>query len=150
MAFPDLLEQYPELAEGIGGKLTANQPLSAVTWFRTGGPAQLMFQPADEDDLAAFLKKLPKDIPVLPVGLGSNLLIRDGGLKGVVIRLSAKGFGFIEEVGGNRLKAGAAVPDKGSNHRRCAVFCRAYSARAPSKITTTMKAASRYQTVRAK
>jgi UDP-N-acetylmuramate dehydrogenase len=112
MSFPDLLEEYPELAEGVRGKLTPNQPLSAVTWFRTGGPAQLMFQPADEDDLATFLKKLPKDIPVLPVGLGSNLLIRDGGLKGVVVRLSAKGFGQIEEPGGNRLRAGAAVPDK--------------------------------------
>ncbi|MES0882417.1 UDP-N-acetylmuramate dehydrogenase [Roseibium sp. SCP14] len=112
MSFPDLLEQYPYLAESIRGKLTANQPLSAVTWFRTGGPAQLMFQPADEDDLAAFLSKLPKDVPVLPVGLGSNLLVRDGGLEGVVIRLSARGFGSIEDVGGNRVKAGAAVPDK--------------------------------------
>jgi UDP-N-acetylmuramate dehydrogenase len=112
MSFPNLLEEIPDLAEGIRGKLTPNQPLSAVTWFRTGGPAQLMFQPADEDDLAAFLKKLPKDIPVLPVGLGSNLLIRDGGLKGVVVRLSAKGFGQIEELGNNRLRAGAAVPDK--------------------------------------
>ena len=72
MGFPDLLQQYPDLAEGVRGKLTSNQPLSAVTWFRTGGPAQLMFQPADEEDLAAFLKKLPADIPVLPVGLGSN------------------------------------------------------------------------------
>ncbi|MGV2976990.1 UDP-N-acetylmuramate dehydrogenase [Roseibium alexandrii] len=112
MSFPDLLEEVPDLADGIRGKLTPNQPLSAVTWFRTGGPAQLMFQPADEDDLAVFLKKLPKDIPVLPVGLGSNLLIRDGGLKGVVVRLSAKGFGQIEELGNNRLRAGAAVPDK--------------------------------------
>ncbi len=112
MSFPNLLEEFPDLADGIRGKLMPNQPLSAVTWFRTGGPAQLMFQPADEDDLAAFLKKLPKDIPVLPVGLGSNLLIRDGGLKGVVVRLSAKGFGQIEELGNNRLRAGAAVPDK--------------------------------------
>ncbi|OJJ10944.1 UDP-N-acetylenolpyruvoylglucosamine reductase [Alphaproteobacteria bacterium AO1-B] len=112
MSFPNLLEEIPDLAEGIRGKLTPNQPLSAVTWFRTGGPAQLMFQPADEDDLAVFLKKLPKDIPVLPVGLGSNLLIRDGGLRGVVVRLSAKGFGQIEELGNNRLRAGAAVPDK--------------------------------------
>ncbi|WP_395175231.1 UDP-N-acetylmuramate dehydrogenase [Roseibium alexandrii] len=112
MSFPDLLEEVPDLSDGIRGKLTPNQPLSAVTWFRTGGPAQLMFQPADEDDLAVFLKKLPKDIPVLPVGLGSNLLIRDGGLKGVVVRLSAKGFGQIEELGNNRLRAGAAVPDK--------------------------------------
>lgn len=112
MGFPDLLTLYTDLAGGIRGRLTANQPLSAVTWFRTGGPAQLMFQPADEDDLAAFLKKLPKEIPVLPVGLGSNLLIRDGGLEGVVIRLSAKGFGAVEEIGGNRIRAGAAVPDK--------------------------------------
>ncbi|EEE43643.1 UDP-N-acetylmuramate dehydrogenase [Roseibium alexandrii] len=112
MSFPDLLEEVPDLSDGIRGKLTPNQPLSAVTWFRTGGPAQLMFQPADEDDLAVFLKKLPKDIPVLSVGLGSNLLIRDGGLKGVVVRLSAKGFGQIEELGNNRLRAGAAVPDK--------------------------------------
>ncbi|WP_428523988.1 UDP-N-acetylmuramate dehydrogenase [Roseibium sp.] len=112
MSFPNLLEEIPDLAEGIRGKLTPNQPLSAVTWFRTGGPAQLMFQPADEDDLAVFLKKLPKDIPVLPVGLGSNLLIRDGGLRGVVVRLSAKGFGQIEKLGNNRLRAGAAVPDK--------------------------------------
>jgi len=112
VSFPDLLDTCPDLAEGIRGKLTANQPLSAVTWFRVGGPAQLMFQPADEADLAAFLKKLPGDIPVLPVGLGSNLLIRDGGLEGVVVRLSAKGFGAIEDIGGNRLRAGAAVPDK--------------------------------------
>lgn len=112
MTFPDLLQDLPELSDGIRGKLTPNQPLSAVTWFRTGGPAQLMFQPADEEDLSLFLKKLPKDIPVLPVGLGSNLLIRDGGLKGVVIRLSAKGFGHVEDLGGHRLRAGAAVPDK--------------------------------------
>ncbi|WP_306142969.1 UDP-N-acetylmuramate dehydrogenase [Roseibium sp. MMSF_3412] len=112
MSFPDLLETYPGLDEGIRGKLTTNQPMSAVTWFRTGGPAQLMFQPADEDDLAAFLTRLPKEVPILPVGLGSNLLIRDGGLEGVVIRLSARGFGSIDQISETRLKAGAAVPDK--------------------------------------
>lgn len=112
MTWPDLVQDLPDLAARVRGKLTANQPLSAVTWFRTGGPAQLMFQPADEDDLAAFLKVLPADIPVLPIGLGSNLLIRDGGLEGVVIRLSAKGFGGIEPAGPNRLRIGAAVPDK--------------------------------------
>ncbi|MTI45426.1 UDP-N-acetylmuramate dehydrogenase [Roseibium hamelinense] len=112
MSFPDLLETIPDLSQNIRGRLTVNQPMSAVTWFRTGGPAQLMFQPADEQDLAAFLAKLPEDVPVLPVGLGSNLLIRDGGLTGVVIRLSAKGFGYIEEIGHNRLRVGAAVPDK--------------------------------------
>ncbi|MEP5037309.1 UDP-N-acetylmuramate dehydrogenase [Roseibium sp.] len=112
MSFPDLLERLPQLSEGIRGRLTANQPLAAVTWLRTGGPAQLMFHPADEDDLAAFLKKLPREIPVLPVGLGSNLLVRDGGLEGVVVRLSAKGFGAVTDIGGNRLRAGAAGPDK--------------------------------------
>jgi UDP-N-acetylmuramate dehydrogenase len=112
VSFPNLLEQHLELADGIRGKLTANQPLSSVTWFRTGGPAQLLFQPADEADLASFLKKLPLDVPVLPIGLGSNLLIRDGGLRGVVVRLSAKGFGHIEELANNRLRVGAAVPDK--------------------------------------
>ncbi|MEJ8474692.1 UDP-N-acetylmuramate dehydrogenase [Roseibium algae] len=112
MSFLNLLDLHPGLADGIRGKLTANQPLSAVTWFRIGGPAQLMFQPADEADLSAFLAKLPESVPVLPVGLGSNLLIRDGGLEGVVIRLSAKGFGGVEILEGNRLKVGAAVPDK--------------------------------------
>lgn len=112
MSFPDLLESHPDLADGTRGKLTSNQSLASITWFRTGGPAQLLFQPADEDDLAQFLAKLPKDIPVLPVGLGSNLLIRDGGLEGVVIRLSAKGFGGIEDLGNDCLRVGAAVPDK--------------------------------------
>ena len=112
VSFPDLLKQYPALSEGIRGKLTPNQMLSSVTWFRVGGPAQLLFQPADEEDLAAFLMKLPKSVPVLPIGLGSNLLIRDGGYEGVVVRLSAKGFGGIDILEENRLRAGAAVPDK--------------------------------------
>ncbi|GGB36702.1 UDP-N-acetylenolpyruvoylglucosamine reductase [Roseibium aquae] len=112
MSFPDLLRTYPDLGAGIRGRLTANQPMSAVTWFRTGGAAQLLFQPADADDLARFLAVLPGDIPVLPVGLGSNLLIRDGGVDGVVVRLSAKGFGGLEQVGETRFRVGAAVPDK--------------------------------------
>lgn len=112
MSFPDLLKQYPDLNADVRGKLTTNQLLSAVTWFRTGGPAQLLFQPADEQDLAGFLSKLSDEVPVLPIGLGSNLLVRDGGLGGVVVRLSARGFGLIEELGGNRLRVGSAVPDK--------------------------------------
>ena len=96
----------------LRGRLTPNAPISEITWFRTGGPAELLFQPADEDDLATFLAALPADIPVLIVGVGSNLLVRDGGIKGVVIRLSAKGFGQIEVLDGHRIKAGAAVPDK--------------------------------------
>jgi UDP-N-acetylenolpyruvoylglucosamine reductase len=76
----------------VRGRLTPNADMSKVTWFRTGGPAELLFQPVDEDDLSAFLAVLPEEVPVLPVGIGSNLLVRDGGIPGVVIRLSAKGF----------------------------------------------------------
>jgi UDP-N-acetylmuramate dehydrogenase len=107
---------FPELKLGdwtaqLRGRLTPNQLLSEITWFRVGGPAQLLFQPADEEDLAFFLKNLPEDIRVTVLGLGSNLLIRDGGLDGVVIRLSARGFGGIEALDGHRVKAGAAAPD---------------------------------------
>jgi UDP-N-acetylmuramate dehydrogenase len=107
---------FPELKLGdwtaqLRGRMTPNQLLSEITWFRVGGPAQLLFQPADEDDLAFFLKNLPDDIRVTVLGLGSNLLIRDGGLDGVVIRLSARGFGGIETLDDHRVKAGAAVPD---------------------------------------
>lgn len=107
---------WPELELGdwtskLRGRLTPNQLLSEITWFRVGGPAQLLFQPADEEDLAFFLKNLPGDVRVTVLGLGSNLLIRDGGLDGVVIRLSARGFGGIEVLDGQRIKAGAAVPD---------------------------------------
>lgn len=107
-----LLERLQPLIGGVRGRVTPNAPMNAITWFRTGGPAELLFQPADEDDLALFLSVLPDDVPVLVVGVGSNLLVRDGGLKGVVIRLSAKGFGKVETVDDTRIKAGAAVPDK--------------------------------------
>lgn len=101
----------PGLPE-LRGRLTPDAPMSAVTWFRTGGRAEVLFQPADEDDLAVFLAALPQDVPVLLIGVGSNLLVRDGGLKGVVIRLSARGFGNIETVGDTQIKSGTAVPDK--------------------------------------
>ena len=94
------------------GRVTPGAPMDAITWFRVGGPAELLFQPADEDDLSGFLKMLPNDVPVMIVGIGSNLLVRDGGIEGVVIRLSAKGFGGIENIGDQKLRAGAAVPDK--------------------------------------
>ena len=93
MTYPDLVPQLQPWIGEVRGKLVPNQPLSEITWFRVGGPAQLFFQPADEEDLAFFLKHLPAKIRVTVIGLGSNLLIRDGGLDGVVIRLSAKGFG---------------------------------------------------------
>jgi UDP-N-acetylmuramate dehydrogenase len=108
----ELLARLGDAVSGIRGRLTPEAPMDAITWFRAGGAADLMFQPADEDDLAAFLKALPEDVPVLVVGVGSNLLVREGGIRGVVIRLSAKGFGSVEYLGGNRLRAGAAVPDK--------------------------------------
>jgi UDP-N-acetylmuramate dehydrogenase len=97
---------------GIRGRLTPSASLAPVTWFRVGGPAELLFQPADEDDLALFLKQLPADVPVTVVGIGSNLLVRDGGVEGVVIRLSAKGFGNAVREEGARIRVGAALPDK--------------------------------------
>lgn len=107
-----LLERLSPSLSGIRGKLIPDAPMETITWFRAGGPAELLFQPADEDDLAAFLKALPQDVLVTIVGIGSNLLVREAGVKGVVIRLSAKGFGAVEAVGENRLRVGAAAPDK--------------------------------------
>lgn len=111
MSFPDLLDRLgPDLAS-IRGRLIPNAPLKDYLWFRVGGPAQLLFQPADEADLAAFLALLPEDIPVSVLGLGSNTLVRDGGLEGVVIRLSAKGFGQIVIGPDHDIRVGTAVPD---------------------------------------
>jgi UDP-N-acetylmuramate dehydrogenase len=111
MTFPDLSADLAALAPDLRGRLTANEPLAPLTWFRVGGPAQFFLSPADEADLAYFLSRLPRDIPITVVGLGSNLIIRDGGVPGVVIRLGAKGFGEIEVEPGERLRVGAAVPD---------------------------------------
>jgi UDP-N-acetylmuramate dehydrogenase len=97
---------------GIRGRVTPNAPLAPFTWFRVGGPAEFLFQPADEDDLALFLQRLNPEVPVNVFGVGSNLLVRDGGVRGVVIRLSAKGFGQAERLEGARIRAGAALPDK--------------------------------------
>lgn len=94
------------------GRVAVDAPMSRLTWFQVGGPADLLFQPADEEDLGAFLGALPRDIPVTIVGVGSNLLVRDGGIEGVVVRLSAKGFGQLEHDGTGNILAGAAVPDK--------------------------------------
>src|SRR5277367_5317977 len=87
MTFPDITPDLKAAMPELRGRLTANQSLSELTWFRVGGPAQVLFTPADEDDLAYFLKNLPTEIPVTVVGVGSNLIVRDGGLSGVVIRL---------------------------------------------------------------
>lgn len=111
MIFPDITADITAAMPQLRGRVTANEPLAPYTWFRVGGPAQLLFMPADEADLAYFLAHLPRDIPVTVIGLGSNLIVRDGGVEGVVIRLSAKGFGDIVVEEGHRLRVGAAVPD---------------------------------------
>src|SRR5436305_8946713 len=102
---PRLKEKLPKLR----GRLLANEPLAPLTWFRVGGPAQALFMPEDEGDLAYLLANLPRDIPVTVIGLGSNLIVRDGGVPGVVIRLG-RGFNEIT-VEGNRVRAGTAAPD---------------------------------------
>ncbi|MDJ1008066.1 MAG: UDP-N-acetylmuramate dehydrogenase [Paracoccaceae bacterium] len=91
------------------GRLTPGRPLADLTWLRVGGPADWLFQPADEADLAAFLAALPPDVAVFPMGVGSNLIVRDGGVRGVVIRLG-RGFNAIR-IEGDRVVAGAAALD---------------------------------------
>ncbi|HYB08756.1 MAG TPA: UDP-N-acetylmuramate dehydrogenase [Alphaproteobacteria bacterium] len=93
----------------VRGRLTENAPLDRITWFRVGGAAEVMFRPADREDLAAFLAAKPVDVPVTVIGVGSNLLVRDGGVPGVVIRLGREFAGI--EVEGTRLRAGAGALD---------------------------------------
>jgi UDP-N-acetylmuramate dehydrogenase len=109
---PDLTPRLQETMPKLRGRMLANQPMAPLTWFRVGGLAQLLFTPADEEDLAYFLSKLPEGIAVTAVGVGSNLIVRDGGLEGVAIRLSPKGFGHIDYVGKAQINVGTAVLDK--------------------------------------
>lgn len=83
MTSPPLIDRLP----AVRGRLEANAPLASVTWFGVGGPAEVLFRPADRDDLLAFLAEKPSEVPVTVIGVGSNLLVRDGGVPGVVIRL---------------------------------------------------------------
>ena len=108
--FSDLIPQLKGKMPNLRGRLLANQPLAELTWFRVGGAAQLLFMPEDEDDLAYFLAHLPSEIPVTSIGLGSNLIVRDAGVPGVVIRLG-RGFNTVEVEPGSRLRTGTAVPD---------------------------------------
>jgi len=110
MSFPDLSGDITAWMPQLRGRIIANAPLADITWFRVGGPAQVLFTPADEADLAYFLGKLPRELPLVVIGLGSNLLVRDGGVPGVVIRLG-RGFGKVEAEPGQRVRAGAVVPD---------------------------------------
>src|SRR5258708_4054670 len=111
MTFPDITPDLKAAMPPLRGRLLAKQSLAELTWFRVGGPAQALFTPADEDDLSYFLAHLPNEISVYVVGVGSNLIVRDGGMPGVVIRLSPRGFG---ETRANRdiVSAGAAALDK--------------------------------------
>jgi UDP-N-acetylmuramate dehydrogenase len=110
MSFPDLLPEIAAWMPQLRGRVIANATLADITWFRVGGPAQVLFTPADEPDLAYFLRQLPREVPVVVIGLGSNLLVRDGGVPGVVVRLG-RGFSRVEVEPGHRLRAGAVVPD---------------------------------------
>jgi UDP-N-acetylmuramate dehydrogenase len=107
-----LLARLGDKLRDIRGRITPNAEMDKITWFRVGGLAEALFQPADEADLAAFLKAVPEDIPLTVVGIGSNLLVREGGIAGFVIRLSAKGFGEAEAISPTQIRAGAATPDK--------------------------------------
>jgi UDP-N-acetylmuramate dehydrogenase len=108
--FADLIPQLKGKMPDVRGRLLANQPLAELTWFRVGGAAQLLFMPEDESDLAYFLAHLSPEIPVTIIGLGSNLIVRDAGVPGVVIRLG-RGFNAVEVEPDARVRAGAAVPD---------------------------------------
>ncbi len=110
MTFPDIIPDLKTKMPQLRGQLLANQSLAELTWFRVGGPAQVLFMPEDEADLSYFLVHLPADIPAIVIGLGSNLIVRDGGVPGVVIRLG-RGFNEIAVEEGARIRAGAAVPD---------------------------------------
>ena len=110
MSFTDIVPDLKAKLPDLRGRLLANQPLAELTWFRVGGPAQVLFMPDGEDDLAYFLKNLPGEIPVTVIGLGSNLIVRDGGVSGIVIRLG-RGFNDIKVEEDNRVRVGTAVPD---------------------------------------
>ncbi len=104
-ARPHLIDRLPRPR----GRLTADAPLGAQTWFATGGPAEVLFRPADVEDLATFLADLPSEVPVTVLGVGSNVIVRDGGIRGVVVRLLRGFTGIVVE--GHEVVAGAGAPD---------------------------------------
>jgi UDP-N-acetylmuramate dehydrogenase len=110
MAFPDIIPDLQARLPNLRGRLVANQPLGEFTWFRVGGPAQALFMPEDENDLAHFLRNLPPDVPVTVIGAGSNLIVRDGGVAGVTIRLG-RGFNAVTVEPDSRIRAGTAILD---------------------------------------
>ncbi|WP_316165950.1 MULTISPECIES: UDP-N-acetylmuramate dehydrogenase [unclassified Bradyrhizobium] len=111
MSFPDITPELKAAMPELRGRLLANESLAPLTWFRVGGPAQVLFTPADADDLAYFLKNLSSDLPLYVIGVGSNLIVRDGGVPGVVIRLAPRAFGEVKAEG-DIVTAGTAALDK--------------------------------------
>jgi UDP-N-acetylmuramate dehydrogenase len=110
MTFPDITPDLKARMPSLRGRLLPNQALAELTWFRVGGPAQVLFMPESEADLAYALAHLASDVPVTVIGLGSNLIVRDGGVPGVVVRLG-RGFNEVTIEDNYRLRAGTAVPD---------------------------------------
>ncbi|MEO1693776.1 MAG: UDP-N-acetylmuramate dehydrogenase [Pseudomonadota bacterium] len=110
MADTDLSDTIRHALPNLRGRLMANARLGDITWFRVGGPAQVVFSPADEEDLAAFLAVFGRTMPIQVIGLGSNLLVRDGGIAGCVIRLG-RGFATTSVTDDGALTVGAALPD---------------------------------------
>ncbi len=110
MSFPDIVPDLKARMPQLRGRLLANQSLAELAWFRVGGPAQAFYMPEDENDLAYFLRNLPAEIPVIVVGAGSNLIVRDGGVPGVVVRLG-RGFNAVTVENDHRVRAGAALLD---------------------------------------
>lgn len=113
-AIPKTLSLVNHLPK-VRGRYEANAALRDLIWFRTGGPAEVLFRPADEADLCAFLKNLSPGVPIAVIGVGSNLIVRDGGVRGVVIQLG-KAFGEMS-VAGERITAGAGATDVALAHK---------------------------------
>ena len=105
-----LLDDLRAALPAFRGRLSGGDSLAALSWFRVGGPAEVLMVPADEADLAYALARIPGEVPVTSLGLGSNVILRDGGVLGVVVRLG-RGFNGIAVEAGHRLRAGTAVPD---------------------------------------
>lgn len=107
MSIKPLISQLPE----VRGRLQADAPLAPLCWLRVGGAAEVLFTPADPEDLSSFLASASREIPLSILGLASNTLVRDGGVPGIVVQMR-RGFGDIEIEAGSRIRAGAAVPDR--------------------------------------
>jgi len=110
MSFPDIVPDLKAMMPELRGRLLANQKLGDFTWFRVGGPAQAFFMPESEDDLAYFLQNVPAEVPLTVIGAGSNLIVRDGGVPGVVVRLG-RGFNESKIEDNTRVVAGSAMLD---------------------------------------